>query len=250
MLTCAIIDDEPLAVKLLEAYVAKTPGLQLTRSYSSAVEALQGLRDTPAQLIFCDIQMPDLTGLEFANMLQSTTSRIIFTTAFSDYALEGYKVEALDYLLKPISYSDFLASVERAQSYFQRTATPSDMPPTTNAESPAVQAAEDCIFLKSDYKIRRIAYHDILYIEGLKDYIKVYLKDEPRPVLSLASMRSIEAALPSPLFLRTHRSFIVNMMHVTVIERSQVRFGDKLIPISEMYRDSFLQYVGSRTITR
>ncbi len=231
-LTCAIIDDEPLAVKLLQSYVEKTPFLELRGSYSSAVEALYTLQTTPVDLLFLDIQMPELGGLDLAKVLQGET-RIVFTTAFDQYALDSYKVNAADYLLKPISYTDFLSAAQKVQAYYERihaTATPTAAQP-------------DSFFVKSDYKLVRVRYTDILYIEGLKDYVKIYLKGERKSVISLTSMRSLESFLPAEDFLRIHRSYIVNMAEVTLIERGLIVFGDKKLPISDSYKERVQEYV-------
>lgn len=237
-MTCAIIDDEPLAVKLLEAYALKTPELQLLSTYSSAIEAYGGLRETPVDLIFCDIQMPDLDGLKFAQMLSGERTRIVFTTAFDQYALEGWKVDALDYLLKPIAYPDFLAAVQKAQRWFERE----------GQSAPAAPATSDSFFVKSDYKLVRVNFSDILYVEGVKDYVKIYLSGDRKSVLSLTSMRAIEGALPATSFLRVHRSYIVNMDQADVVERGQILLGDKSIPISDSYKDAVMAYVNDRML--
>lgn len=236
-LTCAIVDDEPLAVRLLETYVQKTPFLHLCGSYSSAIEAMSGLRDTPVDLLFLDIQMPELSGLDFARIVGEET-RIVFTTAFSQYAIDGYKVNAIDYLLKPISYADFLTAANKAIRWFGHTAS------NEEATASSVPPAEpDAFFVKSDYKIIRVCFDDILYIEGLKDYVKIYLESSRKPVLSLTAMRTVENFLPSSTFQRIHRSFIVNMNKITVMERGQIVFGDKRIPISDSYKERIQDFI-------
>lgn len=235
MLTCAIIDDEPLAVSLLESYVEKTPFLQLQGKFSNAIEAMAELRAKPVDLLMLDIQMPELSGLELAKIIPSTT-RIIFTTAFSQYAIEGYKVNAIDYLLKPISYADFLSSVSKAQSIIKEQV----------AQSAVTEP--DSFFVKSDYKLVRISYDDILYIEGLKDYVKIHLASASRPILSLTSMHAVESHLPSEKFQRIHRSFIVNLERVNVLERGQIVFGEKRLPISDSYKEQIQTYINSRTL--
>ncbi|MBO5133944.1 MAG: response regulator transcription factor [Bacteroidaceae bacterium] len=235
MLTCAIIDDEPLAISLLESYVEKTPFLQLEGKFSNAIDAMAALRAKPVDLLMLDIQMPELSGLEFAKIISPNT-RIIFTTAFSQYAIEGYKVNAIDYLLKPISYADFLASVSKARSLIEAQQA------TSSSRRP------DSFFVKSDYKLVRICYDDILYIEGLKDYVKIHLASAPRPVLSLTSMHAVEAHLPSEKFQRIHRSFIVNLDRVSVLERGQIVFGEKRLPISDSYKEQIQHYINSRTL--
>ncbi len=231
---CAVVDDEPLALGLLKSYVEKTPELTLAGEYSSAVEAIGGLQREPVDLLFLDIQMPDLSGLEFSKMIDVARTRVVFTTAFSQYALEGYKVNALDYLLKPISYADFVGAVSRAQKWFEGMQA---------AASAAPRATDDYMFVKSDYKYVRIDFKDILYIEGLKDYVKIYLESQPRAILSLTSMRGIEAVLPSGTFFRIHRSYIVNMGRVSLLERGQIAIGERRLPISDSYKEQVMQYV-------
>lgn len=258
---CAIIDDEPLALGLLESYVKKTPMLDLCGSYSSAVEAMGGLQREPVDVIFLDIQMPDLNGLDFSKTIDTSRTRIIFTTAFSQYAIDGYKVNALDYLLKPISYVDFVGAVNRAQKWYDMAQSrrvndeapgeksvlqPSSLgveSETTLSVDSSMKPADGYIFVKSDYKLVRIDFSEILYIEGLKDYVKIYTTSAARPILSLSSMRSIENTLPSSQFMRTHRSYIVNMQKVRVLERGQIAFDEKYIPISDSYKEQVMGYL-------
>ena len=233
-ITCAIIDDEPLAAGLLESYARKTPYLQLTGSYNSAILAMKDLRENPVQLLFLDIQMPELSGIEFSKILPKDT-RVIFTTAFPQYAVEGYKVNALDYLLKPISYEDFLKSTDKALEWF------------AIASKQDVYRRDRFMFVKSDYKLQRIALDDILYIEGLKDYVRFYLKNGEK-VMSLMSMKKLEEYLPRPEFLRTHRSFIVHMPETPLIDRFRIVFGDVYVPISENYKEDVQAYLDQHTL--
>lgn len=201
ILNCAIVDDEPLALELLQSYVEKTAFLRLAGKYSSAVQAMN---EIPAHeeihILFLDIQMPELNGLEFSHMVNPET-RIIFTTAFGQYALDSYKVNALDYLLKPISYADFLQSVNKAMQWFELK--------QKAGNRPEEEVNNEYIYVKSDYKLVQIALDKILYIEGLKDYIKIHIENEPKAILSLISMKAMEEKLPSKHFVRVHRSFIV-----------------------------------------
>ena len=233
-LTCAIIDDEPLAAGLLKSYAEKTPFLQLTGTYGSAIEAMRQLRETPVQLLFLDIQMPELSGIEFAKILPRDT-KVVFTTAFQQYAIEGYKVSALDYLLKPISYEDFLRTVNKAVEWF------------TIAQRQQACAEDRFMFVKSDYKLIRIALDDILYIEGLKDYVRIYLESGER-LMSLMSMKKLEEFLPQPEFLRIHRSYIVHMTKVKVVDRLRIIFGDNYLPISDNYKDQVTAYLDAHTL--
>ena len=205
-ISCVIIDDEPLAIGLLESHVRKTPFLELKGTYPSAVAALQAFQDPdvePVDLLFLDIQMPDLDGLEFSRMLSPAT-KVVFTTAFDQYAIEGFRVQALDYLLKPISYADFMSTANKVYQWFEERSAESESSVRTNKEL-------DVIYVKSDYKLVQIPLSKILYIEGMKDYLKIYLQDQPKPILSLLSMKRMEEVLQSPRFLRVHRSFIVQM---------------------------------------
>lgn len=246
MITCAIVDDEPLAVSLLQSYVQRTPVLQLAGTYHNAIEAMAGLQREPVDLLFLDIQMPEWNGLDFARVIDTSRTCIIFTTAFSQYAPDGYKVNAVDYLLKPIAYTDFASAVARAQKHLAEHARPVDGDALSC--SPQTQPDIDSIFVKSDYKQLRIRFSDILYIEGLKDYVKIYLVQQPRPVLSLISMRSLEEKLPSHIFCRVHRSFIVNMERIEVVERGQIVFGQKNVPVSDSYRERFQHYLDEHSI--
>lgn len=230
---CVIVDDEPLALDLLESYVKKTPFLELAGKYSSAVQAMKELTDQQTDVIFLDIQMPELNGLEFSRMLSPET-RIIFTTAFDQYAIDGYKVNALDYLLKPISYPDFLQAANKALHQHELM-----------HRSP--QDEIDSIFVKSEYKLVQIKLKNILYVEGLKDYIKIYEEDNPKPVLSLMSMKAMEDLLPSSQFMRIHRSYIVRKDKIRIIDRGRIVFGKTYIPISDSYKQTFQDYLEKRS---
>lgn len=243
-LTCAIIDDEPLAVSLLESYVNKTPFLDLCGKYNSAITALPILSKTPVDLLLLDIQMPELNGIEFTRMLAPKT-RIIFTTAFSQYALDSYKVNALDYLLKPISYPDFLQSANKALQWYELV----NKPATTPLPPPSPQPTErESIFIKTEYKLVQVELRKILYIEGLKDYVKIYVEDETRPILSLLSIKTLEEMLPANHFVRVHRSFIVQPEKIKVIERNRIIFGKEYIPISDNYKQKFMDFLAQRSL--
>ena len=236
-MTCVIVDDEPLALDLLESYVRKTPYLELTGKYSSAVQALHALGDAAVDLMFLDIQMPELSGLEFSKLLPPDT-RIVFTTAFDQYALDGYKVNAVDYLLKPISYPDFLRAADKARHWYERARS-------TSARDEEI----DSIFVKSEYKLVQVELRRILYVEGLKDYIKIYEEDNPKPILSLMSMKAMEDLLPASQFMRVHRSYIVRKDKIRVIDRGRIVFGKAYIPISDSYKAAFQAYLDRRSWT-
>jgi len=226
------IDDEPLALRLVSEYIIKTPFLELAGSFDNPLDAIDFLSSQSVDLIFVDIQMPDLTGIEFARSLENAP-KIIFTTAYEKYALDGFKLNAIDYLLKPFSYEEFLKAAQKARKQLE----------LESSALPMIEANNQFLFLKSEYKIRRINFNDILYIEGLKDYIKVYTAGDDKPVLSLNSMKSLEEKLPEDQFMRVHRSFIVNLGKISVIERSRIIFGKTYIPISDQYKDKFQEYL-------
>ena len=229
ILNCAIVDDEPLALELLRSYVEKTSFLRLVGRYSSAVQAMTEIPlHEEVHVLFLDSRMV------------SPETRIIFTTAFGQYALDSYKVNALDYLLKPISYVDFLQSVNKAVQWYELKQKADN---GVDADE-----ADDCIYVKSDYKLLRIALDRILYIEGLKDYIKIHVEDEPKAILSLISMKAMEEKLPSSRFIRVHRSFIVQKSKIKVLDRGRIVFGKEYIPISDSYKQELQIYLNSHSV--
>lgn len=240
-LNCIAVDDEPLALGLVSLFIEKTPFLHLSGKYLSAVEALQALHSQQVDVIFLDIQMPDLTGIELARVLnQSQPSgagpRIIFTTAFNNFAIEGYKVDALDYLLKPFNYDEFLRAATKAKSYFEvlnRSSTP----------AVATEPEDEYLFLKVEYQLVRVAFKDVLYIEGLKDYVKVYIQGSSKPILSLTSLKALEEKLPAKRFMRVHRSYIVSLDKISSLTRNSLQIGSVVIPVSEQYKDTFAAFV-------
>jgi DNA-binding LytR/AlgR family response regulator len=234
IITCIIVDDEPLSLDLLEGYVEKTPFLKLEARCSSAIEAMDVMNKKKIDLVFLDIHMPDLNGLEFSRLIKDE-SRIIFITAYEEYALSGYKVEALDYLVKPVSYQEFLSAAGKAKKYF-------DLVYQKSSEN----KTGDSIFIKSEYRIIQIKLEDIIYIEGEKDYVKIYLSQQPKPVMSLMSMKSLEDQLPASGFMRVHRSYIVNLTRIKTIERDRIIFGDVYIPISEKYKNEFQEFLAKK----
>lgn len=234
-LKCAIIDDEPLAAELQASYVNKTPELSLIGTFNSAITAMKELRNNPADLLFLDIQMPELSGLEFAGLLPKET-KVVFTTAFDQYAIDGYKVNAAGYLLKPIAYDDFYMVVSKIVDRFRQE------------ERLDTMKRDRFIYIKSEYKLVRVDYDDILYVEGVKDYVKLYFTEGRKPIMSLMNMKKIEDYLPKPQFMRVHRSFIVNMANVSMIDRGRIVICDTLIPISESYKDVVQEYIDNHTL--
>ncbi len=241
-ISCIAIDDEPLAVQLMEAYISRTPFLEMKGSFTSGNEAYRFLQDNEVELIFCDIQMPEIGGMDLSKSLPEDT-RIIFTTAFSQYALEGYKVHALDYLLKPVSYDDFLAAAKHAQKViseiFAARAEESAQPEGKSAKS---------IFIKTEYRLQQISLDNISFIEGLKDYVKIHLCNGEDPVLSLMRMKTLEEMLPSDRFLRVHRSFIVRTESIEAIERNHIIIGKERIPIGDTYKDSLFDFLSESSL--
>ncbi len=233
-LNCWIVDDEPLALELLNSYVQRTPFLNLTGKYSSAVQAMENVSNEDIDIIFLDIQMPEVNGMEFAQMIEDKT-RIIFTTAFSEYALDGYKVNALDYLLKPFSYSDFLNAAKRALKWHEMK---------MNVQENREPIAEG-LFVRADYKLIHILFDDILLIEGLKDYIKIYTLKDKRPIITLMSLKSMEEELPTGRFIRVHRSYIINRNKITSIDKNKIIIDSHQIPIGETYRKSFMDAINN-----
>lgn len=235
-LNCLIVDDEPLALDLLESYVNRTPFLHLVGRCDSGIKALSVITEEPVDLVFLDIQMPELSGLELSRLV-SDQVKIVFTTAFEQYAIEGFRVDALDYLLKPFNYPEFLKAATKAL-HWKETSKP-------EANSPKIQ---DSIFVKSDYKLVQIQLQDILYIEGVKDYIRVQTESNENGILTLINMKTIEEHLPADTFIRVHRSYIVNINKIKTIERNRIVFGKLYIPISDSYKDRFMELLDKRAI--
>ncbi len=239
MINTIIVDDEPLALEILEAHISNIPELNLVAKCSNAMEANQALRDHEVDLMFLDIQMPQLTGVEFLRSL-SNPPIAIFTTAYAEYAVEGFNLEALDYLLKPISFERFLKASNKAIDKFksERTATMSS------------DSEDDFFFVKSDKKMMKVYYKDILYIEGLKDY--VIIRTETGRVITLQTMKSLVVKLPSDIFQRIHRSYILNLNKLKAIEGNMVELVEKgqtkMIPIGKNYRDELSAIIESKKL--
>lgn len=231
-LKCLIVDDEPLALELIESYVLKTPFLHLISKCSNAFQAMDALANNVIDLIFLDIQMPELNGMQLSKIIDKKT-KIVFTTAFAEYAIEGYKVDAMHYLLKPFNYEEFLFAANKAKQWFQ----------DFRSIDSQMNSQAETILVKSGYKTIAISLAHVLYIEGLKDYVKFYLDNIDKPVISLMSMKSVEEKLSSNSFLRVHRSYIVNINKIASIDRNRIMFGTTYIPISDKYKDEFQQFI-------
>ncbi|SEW08857.1 two component transcriptional regulator, LytTR family [Prevotella aff. ruminicola Tc2-24] len=249
-LSCMIVDDEPLAVKLLESFVAKTPDLELLGSFTDSVEAINAIKERKPQLLFLDIQMPDLNGMELAHMLPEGT-RIIFTTAFKEYAFESYEVFALDFLLKPIRYNKFIAAVEKAREwYLTRSTQRAEEPGETSTPQVSLSLGEvgrGTLFLKVDGEYRQIALDKILYVSGLKDYVMFYLDGDRKPLITHLTMKSVEEMLPPSRFMRVHRSYIVALDKIRSVDRNDcIYIGDEIIRVTDAFRNTFNQYLQAR----
>ena len=236
-LRCIVVDDEPLAVKMLEGFVARTPFLELAGSFNDPVLALSEIRSQAPDLVFLDIQMPDLDGMELSRMLPPET-RVIFTTAFKQYAFESYEVSALDFLLKPIRYQKFLEAAEKARDWFALK--------EAAASAPSSQAEKTSVFIKVDGVLRKVELADIQYVEGMKDYVMFHLASARQPLVTHLTMKAVEDMLPPERFMRIHRSYVIGLSHIaSVTPQADVKVGDALLHVSEGYRPAFDAYLQS-----
>jgi two-component system LytT family response regulator len=237
IIKCLTLDDEPLALSKMTSYISKTPFLELTGACRSGYEASEIISKTRVDLIFIDINMPDMNGLDFVRTLHNKP-QIIFTTAFSEYAIEGFKLDALDYLLKPIGYPEFLKAANKARSYFEKVIQ--DQKKETDPK--------DYLFVKSDHKIARIAVNDILYIEGMREYVRIHL-NSGKPLMPLMTLRVLEEQLPADRFMRVHRSYIVNLEKIISVEHNRIVMDGKVyIPVSEQYKEPFQKFLNSHSL--
>lgn len=235
-LKCIAVDDEPLALEMVSAFIRQTSFLSLVGQFENAIEALSYLNKHEVDLIFLDIQMPDLTGMELARVLEGNKRdrkpRIIFTTAYNQFAIEGYKVDALDYLLKPFNYEEFLRASTKAYNLANVSQT---------QEEEEEQA--EYLFLKVEYQLVKVMLKDIIFIEAYKDYVKVHLTNKPAPLLSLTSLKSLEDLLPAKQFMRIHRSYIVSLDHIQSITKNSVNMGHTTLTVSDNYKETFMAFV-------
>ena len=240
-LNCIIVDDEPLAVKLLESFVAKTPDLNLVGSYTDSVEAIKGIKEKKPHLLFLDIQMPDLNGMELAHMLPEGT-KVVFTTAFKEYAFESYEVNALDFLLKPIRYNKFIHAVEKAQDWFVNTKKNDSLSNIKNSNNGS--NSPETIFIKVDGEYRQVIIDRIEYVSGMKDYVMFYLENERKPFITYLRMKSVEEMLPKDKFMRVHRSYIVALDKIQKVDRNDcIYIKDEIIHVTEAFRENFHDYL-------
>ena len=247
-LTCIIVDDEPLAVKLMESYVAKTPDLELLGSFTDSVAAINAIKELKPNLLFLDIQMPDLNGMELAHMISSDT-RVIFTTAFKEYAFESYEVSALDFLLKPIRYNKFMVAVDKAKEWFAKSES-SKASPITKCPSPNSQHPTS-IFVRVEGELRNITIESIVYVNGMKDYVMFYLDGETKPLITHLTMKAVEEMLSPEKFLRVHRSYIIAVDKIRKVDRNDcIYIGNEIIHVPDGYQEVFHQFLETRTINK
>lgn len=237
---CLVVDDEPLALHILEDYISKLPFLQLVKATTNPIEALTQVQNGGIDLVFLDVQMPELTGIQFLKIANGK-AKVILTTAYSQYALEGYELDVVDYLLKPIAFDRFYKAVQKAQAALNTGIV------APAKEEPAQKDLQtDFIFVKTEYKIQKVYLHDILFIEGLKDYISIYTPTER--IITLQIMKKMEEALPEQHFVRVHKSYIVALNKIDSIERSRICIKDKIIPVGDTYRDQFFKIIDAKNI--
>ena len=236
MIRCLAIDDEPLALKQLAAYLKKVPFFELVDSCQSAIEAMAVLDKEEVDAVFIDINMPDLNGLDFVRSLHHPPM-VVFTTAYQEYALEGYKVDAIDYLLKPFGMGDVLRAADKVKRQYDLLHTARLSP----------MDEDDALFLKTEYKVVRVLTSHIIYIEGMSEYLRIHLSDQPKPIVVLLSMKKMEERLGETDFMRIHKSFIINLHHIAEINRSRVVLDmEKEIPIGDSYRDKLNDYISKK----
>ena len=252
MIRVIAIDDEPLALQQTAAYIRKIPFFQLYAECASAIEARSILDREAIDAIFCDINMPDLNGMDFVRQL-AVPPLIVFTTAYAEYAVDGFRVNATDYLLKPFGLQDFQRAAMRVKQQYDllhQTAGIATPPPSTTAATPDDDNSDDTIFIKTDSRTVRISIADIRYVEAMSEYLKLHLDSQPRPIITLLSMKKMEEFLPAT-FMRIHRSYIVNLQKVLEVNKNRVIMGpDVDLPIGENYRDRFNAYLDEKTLTK
>ncbi len=248
-LKCIAVDDEPLALDIIEDYISKIPFLELVKRTENAIEAMQIVQAGGIDLVFLDIQMPELTGIQFLKIANSKANYIL-TTAYSQYALESYDLNVADYLLKPIAFDRFCKAVEKVHNQLKVAPSPETTaqqviaPPIATAQS--ANPIQDFIFVKTEHKIQKIELNDILYIEGLKDYISIFTKTER--IITLQNMKKMEETLPKGQFIRVHKSYIIALDKIESIERSRISICGKIIPIGDTYRDDFFRHIDNKNI--
>ena len=237
MIKCIIVDDEPLAVAQLEKYVERVPFLENVGACSSAAEAMDVLSTGNVDAMFVDINMPDIDGVQLVRSL-ARPPMVVFTTAYSEYAIEGFRLDAIDYLLKPIAFDSFLKAANKLKLIYG----------IKNPVQPVVEQGEgvchDCLYVKSDYRMLRVPIASIRYIEGMSEYVRIFVDDSPKPIVSLLSMKKIEESLPACDFMRVHRSYLVNLNKVKEVSKMRIVYdGEVYVPIGDMYKEKFFEYI-------
>lgn len=234
-MTCLAVDDEPLALDLLEDNIRKVTSLKLVRKCSNAIEANHFLQEHPVDLLFLDIQMPGISGIQFLQGLSKTPPMVILITAYEKYAVEGYNLDVVDYLLKPVSFERFLKAINKAADKFK-------------GKVQTAIAKADYLFVNSEYNLVRIDLNDIAYVEGLKDYVKIYLLSSSRPVITRMSMKSLEEKLPPERFVRVHKSFIIALSKIESIRKGRISLLKAIIPISEHFKDNLYRFIDPKSV--
>lgn len=237
MIRCIAIDDEPLALMQIIGYIRKTPFLELKGDFENALPAIEFLQNNPVDLMFVDINMPYMNGIDFVKTLKEPPM-IVFITAYSEYAIEGFRVNAIDYLLKPVGYTDFLKTANKTRIFFEKKLH----------DNEKTEEKKEYLYLKADSKLVRIRMDDILFIEGMRDYVRIHIEND-KPLMSLTSMHLIEKQLPSDKFMRVHRSYLVNLEKIVTIDHFRIVFEGKIyIPVSEQYKTTFQAYLSSHSL--
>ncbi len=241
MIRCIIIDDEPLALQQMEGYIKNLPYLELVSSCQCALEAKEIIENDKIDAIFCDINLPELNGLDFVKSLDNPPM-VVFTTAYSEYAVEGFQLNAIDYLLKPFGFEDMKRAAEKIKRRYDARRTLQEVSKIDE---------DDSIFLKTEYKIVRINISQIRYVEAMSEYLRIYLADSSRPIIVLLSMKKMEERLPSRTFMRVHRSYIINLKMIREVSKNRIVIGDDIdVPIGDSYRDQFNAYINSKFLTK
>ncbi|RPD49843.1 DNA-binding response regulator [Hymenobacter sediminis] len=245
-MTCAILDDEPLALDLLADYCAQVPGLELKGQFDDALAGLAFLQDTPVDVVFLDIHMPRLTGVQLAQLLPQPGPRIIFTTAYDQYAVRSYELNAVDYLLKPIAFERFVQAVQKVRQQLGAAVGATPVVPTPGPAPEVHPTAPDAMFVKNEHRLQRVAFDDILYIEGMKEYLMIYTTTGK--VLTLQSFRRVEEVLPPERFARIHKSYLVALSRIEHVERGKVQVAGRLLPIGDTYREYFANLIKAHNL--
>ncbi len=244
MIKCIIVEDEPLAVAQLEKYIERVPFLVNVGSCLSAAEAMTVIANESVDVMFVDVNLPDIDGV---SLVRSLVPRplIVFTTAYSGYAIEGFRLDAVDYLLKPFGFEDFLKAANKVKKMMQCNAAQDTLP----EKCERVEECCDCLYVKSDYRMLRVPVNSIKYIESMSEYVRIFVEGSPKPIVSLLSMKKIEESLPTADFMRVHRSYLVNLNKIKEISKMRIVYdGNVYVPIGEMYKDNFFEYIDKRFV--